>query len=182
MEPRAQNPLSEAFADLARRSPRKPLVISTARTATVGDVEAGAEIAARRVEPLLARWPEGAAVGLAAGNGPGLLSALVALWRLGFSALLLDAQAPEAEGRRIARSLGAAGLLRCRTPWPAEAEDWALADLAGDGEEGTAPVALPGAAVVKLTSGSAGAPRGVSTPAAALAADAARGRTQPFEP
>lgn len=176
MEPRAQNPICEAFAALTRTVPGAPLVVSTARTATVSDVEAGAGIAARRIEPCLrGGWPAGALVGLAAGNGPGLLSALVALWRLGLSALLLDPQAPEAEGRRIACSLGAAGLLRCRTPWPAGADDWALADLAGgqdaEDREVARRVALPGAAVVKLTSGSTGAPRGVATPAAALAAD-----------
>jgi acyl-coenzyme A synthetase/AMP-(fatty) acid ligase len=175
MEPRAQNPISGAFAALARSVPGAPLVVSTARTATVGDVAAGAGIVERLVAPCTespGRWPAGAVVGLAAGNGPGLLSGLVALWRLGLAALLLDPQAPEAEGRRIARSLGAAGLLRCRTPWPAEAADWALADLAGarekSAEEGAA---LADCAVVKLTSGSTGAPRGVVTPAAALVAD-----------
>ncbi len=176
MEPRAQNPISEAFAALARSAPAAPLVVSTARTATVGDIAAGAQVAARRIEPYVegaagrGRWPAGSAVGLAAGNGPALLSALVALWELGLSALLLDPQAPEAEGRRIARSVGAAGLLRCRSPWPAEAADWTLADLAGAAEE-SPPASLPGCAVVKLTSGSTGAPRGVATPAAALVAD-----------
>jgi long-chain acyl-CoA synthetase len=171
MEPRAQNPISTAFGALARRASAAPLVVSTARTATVGDVEAAAGVAARRLEPHLRRWPAGAVVGVAAGNGPGLLAALVALWRLGLAALLLDAQAPEAEGRRIARSLGASGLLRCRTSWPADAGDWALADLAEPGGDGPAPLALPGCAVVKLTSGSTGAPRGVVTPASALLAD-----------
>jgi len=176
MEPRAQNPISGAFAALVRSVPGAPLVVSTARTATVGDVAAGAGVVERLVAPCIGSpggWPAGAVVGLAAGNGPGLLSGLVALWRLGLAALLLDPQAPEAEGRRIARSLGAAGLLRCRTPWPAEGTDWALADLAGTHPKDAqgAAIALADCAVVKLTSGSTGAPRGVVTPAAALVAD-----------
>ncbi len=177
MEPRAENPIADAFGALARRAPAAPLVVSTARSASVGDVDRLAGIAARRLERRAGGWPAGAVVGLAAGNGPGLLASLVALWRLGLSPLLLDAQAPAAESGRLARSLGVTTLLRCLTSWPAAAGDWSLAELAprapDPGEDGAVlpPLALPGCAVVKLTSGSTGAPRGVATPAAALVAD-----------
>ncbi len=175
MEPRAQDPISTAFGALVRRAPAAPLVLSTARAATVRDVDALAGIAAALVERHArgsagsGPWPAGAVVGLAAGNGPGLLASLLALWRHGMTALLLDAQAPEAEGRRIARSLGASALLRCSN-WPRAAADWSLSRLAPS-EDGPAPLSLPGGAVVKLTSGSTGAPRGVVTPASALVAD-----------
>jgi long-chain acyl-CoA synthetase len=175
MQPRAQDPISEAFGALARRTPGAPLVVSTARTATVGEVDALAGVAAGRLERRAPGWPTGAVVGLAAGNGPGLLASLVALWRLGLSALLLDPQAPEAESRRIARSLGAAALLRCRASWPAD-DDWSLAELGRcdprDAEDACpAPLSLADCAVVKLTSGSTGVPRGIATPASALLAD-----------
>jgi long-chain acyl-CoA synthetase len=169
MEPTAQDPIATAFGDLVRRRPAAPLVVSTARTATVGEIDALAGLAAGLLESRAAGWPAGALIGLAAGNGPGLLASLVALWRLGLAALLLDAQAPEVEGRRIARGLGAAAVLRCRASWPRAVADWSLEPTHPEAD-GPA-LALPGCAVVKLTSGSTGAPRGIVTPAGALVAD-----------
>ncbi|HVT61535.1 MAG TPA: fatty acid--CoA ligase family protein [Thermoanaerobaculia bacterium] len=165
------DPLLRAFELLVRARPQAPLVVAAQRRATVADVDALARAASRALGDDQAP-PPGAVVGLAAGNGPGFLASLIALRRAGLAALLLDAHAPEAESLRIARALGAAALLRCRMGWPDSAADWARTSIAA-GKTGRASEALhlPGIAVVKLTSGSTGTPRGIATPAAALLAD-----------
>jgi long-chain acyl-CoA synthetase len=80
---------------------------------------------------------------------------------------------------RIARTLGAAALFSCASGWPEGPDDWSLAvpPPAGASEktekiETAETLAdLSDVAVVKLTSGSTGAPRGIATPAEALLAD-----------
>lgn len=157
------DPILHAFDLLARRSPGAPLVVSPERRATVGDVDALARAASRLLAD--AGLPPGAVVGLAAANGPGFLASLLALRRAGLAALLLDAQTPDAEALRIVRALGAAALLRCRPGWPRGPGDWEWTGADGGLLE------MPDAAVVKLTSGSTGMPRGIATPASALLAD-----------
>jgi long-chain acyl-CoA synthetase len=165
---RPGDPLLRAFERLARRQPLAPLVLAGARRATVRDVDCLA-LAARRRLDAGGRLPAGALVAVSAPNGPGLLASLLALRRADLAALLLDGQAPEAEAWRVARAVGASALLRCLRPWPAAAEDWEASRLPGAGSEEA--LRLPGIAVVKLTSGSTGAPRGIATPVAALLAD-----------
>lgn len=157
------DPILQAFELLTRRDPLAPIAVSPERQATVGDVDALARAAGRPLAD--AGLPTGAVVGLAAANGPGFLASFLAVRRAGLAALLLDAQTPGAEALRIAQALGAAALLRCRTGWPGGPEDWEW--TAADG----ASLHLPDAAVVKLTSGSTGLPRGIATPSAALLAD-----------
>jgi acyl-CoA synthetase (AMP-forming)/AMP-acid ligase II len=172
---RPRDPLLHAFERLARRQPLAPLVLSGHRRATVADVDSLA-LAARRGLEAEGTLPPGALVAVSARNGPGFLAALIALRRAGVAAVLLDGQAPPAEALRVAQALGASALLRCATPWPAAAGDWEACGLPGAGAERAAP--LPGIAVVKLTSGSTGAPRGIATPVEALLADdAALART-----
>ncbi|HET9226939.1 MAG TPA: AMP-binding protein, partial [Thermoanaerobaculia bacterium] len=149
------DPILDSFDSLVRRDPLAPLVASPERRATVGDVDALARAAAP------AGLPPGALVGLAAPNGPGMLAALRALRRAGLAALLLDPR----EAGETAKALGAAAVLRCRAGWPSGPEDWSLTLTGIEG------CRLPGIAVVKLTSGSTGAPRGIATPAEALVAD-----------
>jgi long-chain acyl-CoA synthetase len=163
-----QDPILRSFALLTRQAPVTPLVISADQRATVGDVDALARAAAAALATAPgASLAPGTLVGLIAANGPGFLASLLALRRAGLAVLLLDGQTPPAEGLRLARSLGAAALLSCRTGWPEGPGDWSLTPAA---EPGKAAV-LPGIAVVKLTSGSTGAPRGIATPAEALLAD-----------
>jgi acyl-coenzyme A synthetase/AMP-(fatty) acid ligase len=165
---RPGDPLLQAFERLARRQPLAPLVLAGSRRATVRDVDCLALAARRRLDaegPL----PAGALVAVSASNGPGLLASLLALRRADLAALLLDGQAPAAEALRVARAVGASALLRCLSPWPAAGEDWEASRLPGAGSEKV--LHLPGIAVVKLTSGSTGAPRGIATPVAALLAD-----------
>ncbi|HEV2846889.1 MAG TPA: class I adenylate-forming enzyme family protein [Thermoanaerobaculia bacterium] len=167
-----QDPILDAFERLVRRDPLAPLVITPERRATVEDVDAlariaGGLLAARRLAP-------GTLVGLAAANGPGFLASFLALRRAGLPALLLDAQIPATEASRILIALGAPVFLRC-PGWPDGPAGWALPEAPA--EEKTAsraplfPALPPEIAVVKLTSGSTGAPRGIATPAEALLAD-----------
>lgn len=156
------DPILRAFDLLTRRDPAASLVVSPERRATVGGVDALARAAGRLLAE--AGLPPGAVVGLAAANGPGFLASLLAVRRAGLAALLLDAQTPDAEALRIVHALGAASLLRCRAGWPRGPEDWEWTGAEGG-------LHLPDAAVVKLTSGSTGLPRGIATPTSALLAD-----------
>jgi acyl-CoA synthetase (AMP-forming)/AMP-acid ligase II len=172
-----QDPILQAFERLARRAPLAPLVVSPERRATVGDVDALARAAGRRLAEGAPGLPPGTLVGLAAANGPGFLASLLALRRAGLAALLLDPQSPEPEARRILGALGAPALLRCPEGWPQGPEGWSLLSPPGDRTEPASPI-FPGSfpdrsdiAVVKLTSGSTGAPRGIAASSEALLAD-----------
>jgi len=161
----SRDPIVHAFERLARRDPLAPLVVSPERRATVGDVDALARAAARRLGERCCA--PGTVVGLAAANGPGFLAGFLALRRAGLAALLLDARTPDAEAVRVLGALGAPFLLRCPAGWPRDPSGWTVADAPG----GETAAALPGTAVVKLTSGSTGTPRGIATSAEALIAD-----------
>jgi acyl-coenzyme A synthetase/AMP-(fatty) acid ligase len=166
-----QDPILQAFERLAHRDPLAPLVVSPERRATVGDVEALARAAGRALAPR--PLPPGAIVGLAAANGPGFLASLLALRRAGLAALLLDSQVPEPEALRVLRALGAPALLRCPEGWPQGPAAWSL-QVPGTGTA-SAPSAsfteTADTAVIKLTSGSTGAPRGIAASAESLLAD-----------
>lgn len=161
------DPIVLSFERTVRRDPVAPLVVSPERRATTGAVDALARAAGQVLDE--ARLPPGVAVGLMAANGPGFLASFLALRRAGLAALLLDAQTPASEALRIVRALGAAALLRCRTGWPTGPEDWTLTLLPAGG--GPAVPVPADTAVIKLTSGSTGLPRGIATPAEALIAD-----------
>jgi long-chain acyl-CoA synthetase len=163
-----QDPLLHSFARLARRSPHAPLILSPERSATVGQVDALARAAAAALAG--GAPPPGSRVGLVAANGPGFLATLLAVRRAGLAALLLDGQTPAAEGLRIARSLGAAAVFSCSTGWPREPGDWVLSPTI-DRSDRSDPSDATNIAVIKLTSGSTGAPRGIATPSEALLAD-----------
>ncbi|HEX2252353.1 MAG TPA: fatty acid--CoA ligase family protein, partial [Thermoanaerobaculia bacterium] len=95
-----------------------------------------------------------------------------------------DRRTPPAERRRVAGEVGARWALVCGAPWPGEGSpgapgaagrgDWELVPLApeaeGDGDAETHQVP-PGTAIIKLSSGSTGAARGIATPMEALLAD-----------
>jgi long-chain acyl-CoA synthetase len=168
------DPILQAFERLVRGAPLAPLVITPERRATVGDVAALARAAGRRLAD--ARLAPGSIVGLAAANGPGFLASLLALRQAGFAALLLDAQTPGTEARRVLAALGAPAFLRA-PGWPAGPDDWTLQVAGPVAEEDDTSVLCPppllpaGTAVVKLTSGSTGAPRGIAAGAEALLAD-----------
>lgn len=165
----SRDPIVRAFERLVRRAPLAPLVASPQRRATVSDVDAlsraaGSRLAERSISPETI-------VGLAAVNGPGFLASFLALRRAGLVALLLDARMPEAEALRVLAVLDSPFLLRCPRGWPRAPADWSLAEAPEkESTAGTGPI-FPGTAVVKLTSGSTGAPRGIAVSAASLIAD-----------
>jgi len=170
------DPIVLSFERTLRRDPLAPLVVSPERQATVGEVDALARAALHALESAgPASLPPGTAVGLVAANGPGFLASFLALRRAGLTAVLLDGQTPGAEALRIVRALGAAALLRCRCAWPQGPEDWTL--MRPEPEDEASPPLPPRPdllsdwAVIKLTSGSTGLPRGIATPAEALIAD-----------
>ena len=181
----SRDPLLRAFDRLVARAPATPLVVSPSHRVTAGDVDALARAAAGALaagapdphRPWRAAVPpRGEAVGLQAGNGPGFLAGLVALRRGGHPAVLLDRRTPELERRRIAAEVGAHSVLVCRCPWAAGAADYHLDAVApppkGGPAGGPGDAAPPaGTAVVKLSSGSTGAARGIATTTEALLAD-----------
>lgn len=177
------DPILRAFARLSQDAPRAALVVSRTRRADRGAVADLARGVAGRVEAFLAANALKAMqpIAFAAANGIGFLAGFLALRSLGRPALLLDSGTPEAERLRIARRLGAVAILECPCAWPASPEAFALrAVAAGNGGESSDPEsavplphpdAYPDLAVIKVTSGSTGAPRGIATPSEALIAD-----------
>lgn len=157
------DPLVTALLRRVRDTPDAPVVLSPRRRATGADVLALGEALATR---LAAIAPEAdGVVGLAAPDGPGFLAGVVAARLVGHAVLLLDADAPVVEHRARAEALGAIAIITVATGWPSSPADLAVERC------GAEPRMLPGIAVVKLTSGSTGAPRGVAVSAAAALAD-----------
>lgn len=157
------DPLAAAFLARTHDAPDRPLVLSPRRTVVARDLQDLAVALATRLE---AAVPEGGGlVGLAVPDGPAFLAALVAIRLAGHAALLLDAQAPAVEQSARAAALGASAILTASTGWIDAPEAFAIAPCAGP------PRRLSAAAIVKLTSGSTGAPRGVAVSAQAALAD-----------
>lgn len=159
-----QDPILQAFDRVARRQGDGPLVVADARSASVDDVHHLSTALADRferqgVEP-------GMLVGLCTGNGPAFLAGLLALRRRRAAAVPLEPQdGPDARAR-ILEHLGAA--------FDASAPAWAD----GPGDFTLRPLDASGRravdediAVVKLTSGSTGTPRGILAPSDSLVAD-----------
>jgi len=163
------DPILEAFASVVRHRGQDWLIVGPQGQATVEQVDA----LARAVAAAAPRHPPGTLMALAAPNGPAFLAGLLALRHRRWPALLLDSRTPVVEQRRAAQSLGAAALLAAHTPWPSQATDLTFAPLAPL-DSAAHPSPLDEAvAVVKLTSGSTGTPRGIVTSVAALLADEA---------
>jgi long-chain acyl-CoA synthetase len=106
----------------------------------------------------------GRAVAVRVPNSPELFAAVLGCWAVGAVPLLVDAELAGAEADAVCRRLGIA--------WSLVGPDLACALAAG---AGCAAAALPpGAAVLKLTSGTTGEPRAVAVTGDALAAGVAQ--------
>lgn len=135
-----------------------------------GDLDDLAAVGARLLAA--ATVAAGAVIGLRAANAPAFLAALVAVRRSGCAALLLDVTSPAVEQQRIARSMGAFGILDCQGPWP-ESPDGGFRFTRSELDPAEIRAVGRDVAVIKLTSGSTGRPRGILTPGEALLADEA---------
>ncbi len=163
------DPILDAFSRRLRATPEAPIVITPNGVARVADVAAQADTVARQLSA--AGIGRGALVGMALANGPAFLAGLLAVRHAGAAALLLDASTPATARHATAQALGCRALLTARGT---EVLALVAVAVAVEMDDTTAPLpaALGGdVAVVKLTSGSTGQPRGIVTPSAALVAD-----------
>jgi long-chain acyl-CoA synthetase len=168
--------LLAAFAARLAEAPTAPLVVAPHRAASRQDVAdaaraagralAGEGAAAEGAAAGGARVAAGETVALQAPNGPAFLAGLLAIRRAGCAALVLDPRTPPLERKRLGGELGARVALVAAGGWAATPEEWRLVALGGPG---VAPPA--GTAVIKLTSGSTGAARGVALSVETLLAD-----------
>lgn len=165
--PDRDDALIAAFLRQMHDSPRTPLVVSPRRHATVADLHDQARALAARLATVVP--DHGALVAVAVPDGPAFLIALLAARFAGHAVLLLDVDTPLLSRATSAVALGAAAMVTATCPWPGQSADFVVGAVAG-----SEPRRVGDIAVVKLTSGSTGAPRGVavSTPAA-LADEAA---------
>ena len=162
-------PLARRFLALAQHAPTAPAVLGPGgRGTSRGELANVALEFAERVRKLLA---PGAAVVVALPNSAEMIAAFVGLRLAGAAVALVDAAAPADEVRRCARAVGA-GLVV--TAAARVAEDVAIA-VPGGAEivrHVCEPVEIPaGTAVLKLTSGSTGAPRAIAVSIRQLVAD-----------
>lgn len=164
------DPILESFAALLRDDPQQALLVSPGQELTVAEVENLARQTESRLEGVMGPPVAGMPVALAAANGPGFLAGLLALRRRQAPAVLLEAGHRPHLTRERARNLGIRWILSCEKAWPRSAADLRL--IPSSTAELPPPTPLPdGVAVVKLTSGSTGQPRGVLVSSAALVAD-----------
>ncbi|HET8948815.1 MAG TPA: fatty acid--CoA ligase family protein, partial [Candidatus Polarisedimenticolia bacterium] len=164
MQSSGPDPIVAAFDRLARRHGDRPLVLSASTAVTVAEIDAMARALARRLQG--ARLPAEAPVGLRGSNGAGFLAGLLACRRAGHPVALFDAGVTARERRVTARHLALAAILHA-PPGARAGNAFRLARLAA--RRGARVPA--GTAVIKLTSGSSGRPRGVACTAEALLAD-----------
>ncbi|MEM8930997.1 MAG: class I adenylate-forming enzyme family protein [Acidobacteriota bacterium] len=165
----SRDPLLDAFDRRLREEPSAPMVVGGSRCVSVAEIDHWAAEIGRRLTAAVGAQRGPIAVSVA--NGPGFPSALLALRRSSRAAILVDHRTPGAERAQIARELGAVAGLDLRQPWPVDGNDITIEPWA-DGPRSVAEID-PDIAVIKLTSGSTGTPRGILTPSAALVADEA---------
>jgi acyl-coenzyme A synthetase/AMP-(fatty) acid ligase len=156
----------DAFRRLVERRASDVAVVSPVRRATFGEIDALSRAAAARLRaaPIEAT----SLVGLAAPNGPAFLAGFLAIRRAGHAALLLDHAAPRDDQQRVVDVLGASCVLDCDYGWPSSVGDLRVSAL----DRVSIARSMGDLAVVKLTSGSTGVPRGVAMDAETQLADA----------
>jgi long-chain acyl-CoA synthetase len=143
------------------------MVVSRAQQTTFGDIDALSRVVAERIDA--ASMPPGSLIGLAASYGPAFLAGFLGLRRARQTVILLDPLAPQEERHRAVVAVGARAVLSCSNAWPSSVADFRLSMA----ESVTERPSFPAVAVVKLTSGSTGVPRGVAMREESLLADEA---------
>lgn len=160
------DPLLAAFDRLVTDAADRILIAGCRQATSVAKIDALARTLADSVldpTPTTSRR-----IGVLAPNGPGFLAALLACRRRGRVPVLLDPAMPVSERARVAKVLGFTEVLRIRTGFPELSTDVAVERYVS---QGPTPPPLDGEALIKLTSGSSGEPRGVAVGSAALLAD-----------
>lgn len=155
----------DAFSALAARDSSELMVVSREQRVTFGEIDSLSRGVADCVGA--ASIPSGSLIGLAASYGPAFLAGFLGLRRARQTIVLLDPLAPMDERRRAVAAIGAVAVLSCAQTWPTSVADFRLS-MTGVAA-GRYPV--PDVAVVKLTSGSTGLPRGVAMTEESLMAD-----------
>ena len=163
--PGRDDAIVDAFLRSVSSRPADAVVVSPSAQCTFAELSRLATRVAARVAAIVPGSDR--LVALAAVNGPAFLAGFLGVRLAGHAVLLLDAHAPWEARRRTAARLGAVAMLECHVGWPRAADDFTIA---GHDPE-IAPAVLPEIAVVKLTSGSSGTPRGVVTRTASALAD-----------
>jgi long-chain acyl-CoA synthetase len=164
LEPTQRDDIVAAVERLVAERPTAPLAISRTRRVTAGAVLGAAADLRRQVRAC--GFARHALLGMASANGPAFLATLLALRLEGHPVLLLDPAAPSAQAARVAAAMRAAGVLRVHSGWQLGGPQ-----LDVERHQREDPFVSDQVAVVKLTSGSTGEPRGVATCAASLLAD-----------
>ncbi|MEO1086246.1 MAG: class I adenylate-forming enzyme family protein [Acidobacteriota bacterium] len=153
--------LLEPFLRLVRNRPRDLAVASRAEAAELSF----AALEARSAEWMMRLGDDPRPLGVAVGNRTAFVELVLAAWRLGVPIVLMDASGSVEDRRAICRSLGLARIAEL-------AADGAGVDLVEVGVE--AAETPPGTVLVKLTSGSTGAPLAACFDAASLIAGMAQ--------
>jgi long-chain acyl-CoA synthetase len=147
--------LADAFGALLRADPDGVVCRSPGRVTTRAEIDADA----RRLEARLAGAPAPGTVALAIGNGAWLAAAFLAVRRARRPALMLDGTIPRPTLLAMAKALGAGALVT----------DGGLEPI-----EPRPGVRLPGGTeILKVSSGSTGAPRAIAFRERQVLADAA---------
>ncbi len=172
--PEAPCPIARRFLALAGRAGEAPALVGpdgevlATRAVLAAGIEAQRAAFAAHVRP-------GATVVLSLPNGPEFVRAFAALRLLPARVALVDAAAPADEIERCATAAGAAWVVVTPERLPPAATARCEAGTAVVASLQTTPVVLPDAtAILKLTSGSTGAPRAVAVGVRQLAADTAQ--------
>ena len=154
----------EAFDRVVARDGARPLLMARRGVVSALDLETRARVVEQRLRA--APVAPGHPVGLLVPNGPWFLAALLACRRARHPVALLEHGMPGPEVGSVARGLGLAGIVQCDDGWEPDQRIPDVTPLPGG------PMVVDGSAsIIKLTSGTGGRPRGVSTSSAALIAD-----------
>ena len=171
LEP-SEDLIVRAFDRRAQRSRSDVLVRSIDWRATAGDIDDWSRAALHQL--IDARLAPGSIVAISAPSGPAFLAAFLAVRRALCPALLIDRRAPAAERARVLTTMGARAVLICAVDNATgvfDARVESVTDPVQAMARGLPATARPDWAVIKLTSGSTGQPRGVAVSAEALLAD-----------
>jgi long-chain acyl-CoA synthetase len=156
------------FGLLAERAPGSPLVVSPRETWSFGQIDALADVLERRLRK--SGMPQGSGLAIAIPNGPGFLAAYIGALRAGYVVAPLDSKTPGPERLHVARSLQLCLIVSSEKVWPADDTDIHI-----DHVEPSMPDSAhrfdAAVSTIRLTSGSAGTPRGILVSSEALVAD-----------